>query len=36
MKAVVGEMSDAAALMSRLQRAMNFDMFDENWKGDRP
>jgi hypothetical protein len=36
MKAITGEMSDVAKMMSRLQRAMNFDMFDENWKGDRP
>jgi hypothetical protein len=35
MKVVTGEMSDVAKLMSRLLRAMNFDMFDENWKGDR-
>lgn len=34
-KVVAGEMSDVAKLMSRLLRAMNFDMFDENWKGDR-
>jgi hypothetical protein len=36
MKSVTGEMSDVAKVMSRLLRAMNFDMFDENWKGDRP
>jgi hypothetical protein len=36
MKAVTGELSDVARLMSRLLKAMNFDMFDENWKGDRP
>jgi hypothetical protein len=36
MLAVVDEMSDATKLMSRLHRALNFDMFDENWKGDCP
>lgn len=36
MLALIGEMTAASELMSRLHRAANYDIFDENWKGDRP
>lgn len=36
MLAVIGEMTAASELMSRLHRAANYDIFVENWKGDRP
>lgn len=30
-----GHMGSAVKLMARLHRAINFDMFDQNWIGDR-